>query len=99
MMVFGSIDLNTLILFQRIEILKGTYESIDDIELMAGIWLERPIGGGFVPPTFYCLVVDQFMRNIVSDRHWYERPIRPNAFTLGEIINTISLRIFRAGRL
>ncbi|KOB78700.1 Peroxidase, partial [Operophtera brumata] len=33
------------------------------------------------PPTFYCLVVDQLLRNIVSDRHWYERPDRPNAFT------------------
>lgn len=68
-------------LFQRIEILRELYEKVEDIDLMAGIWVEKHIKGGFVPPTFYCLVIDQLRRNVISDRHWYERQNRPNAFT------------------
>lgn len=58
------------------------YENVEDIDLLAGIWVERPINGGYVPSTFYCLVIDQMRRNTVSDRHWYERPNRPDAFTI-----------------
>lgn len=60
------------------EILKEYYKSPDDIELLAGVWMERPVDGGLAPPTFYCLMVEQLLRSIKSDRHWYERP---NVFT------------------
>lgn len=56
---------------------------MEDIDLMAGIWLERPVEGGVVPSTLYCVVVEQLRRSLVSDRHWYERPNRPNAFIPG----------------
>lgn len=68
--------------FQRIELMKSIYEDVEDIDLLAGLWLEKLIPGGHVPPTFYCLVVEQLLRNIISDRHWYENSERPNAFTL-----------------
>lgn len=69
---------------QRIELLKEKYESVEDIDLMAGVWLERSVQGGNVPVTLYCIVAEQMYRTIISDRHWYERPNRPNAFTLGK---------------
>ncbi|CAG4966592.1 unnamed protein product [Parnassius apollo] len=66
---------------ERVELLKDVYENVEDIDLIAGIWLEKLIEGGNVPPTLYCVVVEQLLRVIASDRHWYERPKRPNAFT------------------
>lgn len=74
-------DLEGIIAEEKIEIFAEVYESVEDIDLLAGIWAEIPIEGGHVPPTFYCLVVEQLKRNMYSDRHWYERPNRPNAFT------------------
>lgn len=61
------------------------YEDAEDIDLIAGIWLEKLMPEAYVPPTFYCLVVEQLVRTVVSDRHWYERPNRPEAFTIGKI--------------
>ncbi|KAF9420421.1 hypothetical protein HW555_003343 [Spodoptera exigua] len=81
-------DLEGIVDSERIEILRDLYEKVEDVDLLAGIWVERPIYGGYVPPTFYCLTIDQLRRNMISDRHWYERPNRPNAFNalqLGEI--------------
>ncbi|XP_049866581.1 peroxidase-like [Pectinophora gossypiella] len=79
-------DLADAIDQERIERLKDVYEHIEDIDLLAGIWLEKPLKDGYVPPTFYCLVVDNLLHNMVSDRHWYERPNRPNAFTLQQLL-------------
>ncbi|CAK1604589.1 unnamed protein product [Parnassius mnemosyne] len=70
---------------ERVELLKEVYENVQDIDLMAGIWLERLIEGGNVPPTLYCIVVEQLLRVVASDRHWYERPNRPNAFTYEQL--------------
>ncbi|CAK1604590.1 unnamed protein product [Parnassius mnemosyne] len=70
---------------ERVELLKEVYENVEDIDLMAGIWLERLIEGGQVPPTLYCIVVEQLLRVLASDRHWYERPHRPNAFSYEQL--------------
>ncbi|KAI5643979.1 peroxidase domain-containing protein [Phthorimaea operculella] len=81
-------DLKYVIDEERIVKLKELYKNVEDIDLLAGMWVEKFIEGGVVPPTFYCLVVDQLQRNLAVDRHFYERPNRPNAFTpeqLGEI--------------
>ncbi|KAJ8731726.1 hypothetical protein PYW08_014456 [Mythimna loreyi] len=78
-------DLHGIIDPERIEILREVYEKVEDIDLLAGVWVEKLIPGGFVPPTFYCLVVEQLKRNMISDRHWYERPNRPNAFTFEQL--------------
>ncbi|XP_013178166.1 PREDICTED: peroxidase-like [Papilio xuthus] len=71
---------------ERAELLRQVYENIEDIDLIAGIWLEKLIPGGHVPPTVYCVVVEQLLRVITSDRHWYERPNRPNAFTYEQLL-------------
>ncbi|KAI5643980.1 peroxidase domain-containing protein [Phthorimaea operculella] len=73
-------DLKYLIDEERIQRLQDIYQDVEDIDLIAGIWTERLIEGGFVPPTFYCIIVDQLRRNMAVDRHFYERPNRPNAF-------------------
>ncbi|XP_050342820.1 peroxidase-like [Nymphalis io] len=79
-------DLLDVIDPERIELLKEKYKHIEDIDLMAGIWLEKHVRGGFVPVTLYCVVVEQMIRSMASDRHWYERPNRPNAFTQEQLL-------------
>ncbi|XP_047020292.1 peroxidase-like [Helicoverpa zea] len=88
-------DLHGIIDPERIEILKEVYEKVEDIDLLAGIWVEKPIPGGFVPSTFYCLVVEQLRRNTISDRHWYERPDRPNAFNIAQLSEIRKVTIAR----
>ncbi|XP_013135595.1 PREDICTED: peroxidase-like isoform X1 [Papilio polytes] len=79
-------DLKQTIDPERVELLRDVYENIEDIDLLAGIWLERPLSGGRVPPTLYCILVEQLLRVMRSDRHWYERPNRPNAFTYEQLL-------------
>ncbi|XP_045534310.1 peroxidase-like [Papilio machaon] len=79
-------DLKQAIDPERVEMLRDVYEEVDDIDLLAGIWLEKAITGGHVPPTLSCIVVEQLLRVIRSDRHWYERPNRPNAFTYEQLL-------------
>ncbi|KAG6457890.1 peroxidase [Manduca sexta] len=78
-------DLEYLMDKSQINLLKKVYEDPWDIELMAGIWSERLMEGAWVPPTVYCLIVQQLKRTVVSDRHWYERPNRPHAFTAEQL--------------
>nr|XP_037874839.1 peroxidase [Bombyx mori] len=89
-------DLKGIIEKERIEALKDVYANVADIDLLAGVWVEIFKEGSHVPPTFYCIVKDQLLHNIKSDRHWYEREKRPNAFTeaqLAEIRKVTGARI------
>ncbi|XP_045764331.1 peroxidase-like [Maniola jurtina] len=79
-------DLLDVIDPERVELLKERYKNIEDMDLIAGLWLEKYVPGGRTPYTFYCIVVDQMLRSVVSDRHWYERQNRPNAFTLEQLL-------------
>ncbi|XP_048478805.1 peroxidase-like [Plutella xylostella] len=81
---------------ERIEKLRELYECVEDIDLLAGMWAENLVPGGFVPHTFYCLVSEHLVRNVVSDRHWYERAERPLAFSahqLREVRNATMARL------
>ncbi|XP_072940468.1 salivary peroxidase/catechol oxidase-like [Epargyreus clarus] len=80
---------------ERVEQLAEVYKHLEDIDLIAGMWMERPIYGGSVPPTFYCIMVDQLLRTIVSDRHWYESPNRPHAFTIEQLLEVRKATIAR----
>lgn len=60
------------------------YEKVEDIELLSGLWVEKPKKGSKVPGTLYCVTVEQLLHNLRSDRHWYERATRPKAFTYGK---------------
>ncbi|XP_063821405.1 peroxidase-like [Ostrinia nubilalis] len=71
---------------ERLDIIKDKYKNVEDIDLMAGLWTELPAEGSFLPKTLQCIMEEQFIRFIVSDRHWFERPNRPHAFTLKQLL-------------
>ncbi|PZC78259.1 hypothetical protein B5X24_HaOG202331 [Helicoverpa armigera] len=78
-------NLTDIIDEERITQLKSLYANVADVDLLAGIWVERKKADSYVPPTFYCIVAEQLKRSLVSDRHWYERSTRPNAFTAAQL--------------
>lgn len=39
--------------------------------------------GAIVGPLLSCLVTDQFLRIKKGDSHWYERPVGPQRFSIG----------------
>ncbi|CAG9115921.1 unnamed protein product [Plutella xylostella] len=89
-------DLEDVMDPQRIEILQRIYDHPSDVDVQAGIWSENYIEGGFAPHTYFCFVVQQMYQTVVSDRHWYERKNRPNAFSevqLKEIRKTSVARL------
>lgn len=75
---------NFVCVLQRIESLQEIYETPGDVELLAGIWIERPMEGGYVPPTAACIINKQLSLTMKADRHWYERSDRPYAFNVGK---------------
>ncbi|XP_022816297.1 peroxidase-like [Spodoptera litura] len=68
-----------------LEKLSDIYDSVEDIDLLAAMWVEKPIPGGHVPRIFYSILAEQLLRTMKSDRHWYERPNRPHAFTFEQL--------------
>ncbi|KAL4703135.1 hypothetical protein ACJJTC_010692 [Scirpophaga incertulas] len=80
---------------ERVEMLRDRYNHIEDIDLMAGIWLEKHVRGGRIPSTLFCLITEQLGRTIASDRHWYERQDRPHAFTLQQLLEIRKATISR----
>ncbi|CAG9789466.1 unnamed protein product [Diatraea saccharalis] len=73
-------------LLQQVESLQMLYEDIDDVELMAGILSEEPMGDGVVGETHTCIIVDQLLRWRRADRFWYENTVHPGAFTPGKCL-------------
>ncbi|KAL0840028.1 hypothetical protein ABMA28_015353 [Loxostege sticticalis] len=71
---------------EMLEILKEKYKHVEDIDLIVGLWLELPAEGSLLPKTLQCLMIEQHVRFLVSDRHWYERPNRPHAFNLEQLL-------------
>ncbi|XP_013163386.1 PREDICTED: peroxidase-like protein 3 isoform X2 [Papilio xuthus] len=63
------------------DVISRSYESIDDVDLLAGIMVERKLPGAMVGPTLACIMLDQLIRWRQSDRFWYENSIHPGAFT------------------
>ncbi|XP_075970964.1 peroxidase-like [Anticarsia gemmatalis] len=70
---------------EMLEKLSELYDDVEDIDLLAAIWSETSVKGGRVPHTFYCIVTDQLLRYMKSDRHWYERRNRPHAFSIEQL--------------
>ncbi|RVE40745.1 hypothetical protein evm_014606 [Chilo suppressalis] len=57
------------------------YEDVEDVEVMAGLLAERPMGAGVVGPTHACIIADQMLRWRRADRFWYEHSAHPAALT------------------
>lgn len=90
--------------------LKNLYGHPDNIDLFVGGVLEDQVEGGRVGPLFRCLLIEQFHRLRVGDRHWYEsqstfRPDQLNEIKMaslarvlcdnGDNITEINQNVFR----
>ena len=75
------------LLFQRVNLLKQVYKSVEDIDLYVGMTLERPSqNGALVGDTFLCLIGDQFARLKWGDRYFYDLRNQPGSFNLSKYI-------------
>ncbi|KAL0840027.1 hypothetical protein ABMA28_015352 [Loxostege sticticalis] len=79
-------DLIGVIKPEMLDVIKEKYKHVEDIDLLAGLWVELPATGSFLPKTLQYLMLEQHFRFLVSDRHWYERPNRPHAFNLDQLL-------------
>ncbi|KAG8229093.1 hypothetical protein J437_LFUL009562 [Ladona fulva] len=69
---------------ETIEILRGIYSSVGEIDLFVGGLGERGGFGGsssLLGPTFVCLIGDQFARLRRGDRFYYEEGSQPSSFS------------------
>ncbi|XP_031834130.1 salivary peroxidase/catechol oxidase isoform X3 [Nomia melanderi] len=78
--------------------LRTIYASPDDVDLIVGGMLERPVtSDGLLGPTFSCLIFEQFSRTRRTDRYFYDSAHQPYPFTLeqlAEIRNVTLARVF-----
>ncbi|VVC27283.1 Haem peroxidase,Haem peroxidase, animal type [Cinara cedri] len=74
-------DLVDLIHIKDINTLKELYHSVNDIDLMVGLLLEKLSDGAIVGPTAQCLIADGFYRFKVGDRFFYDVQGQPGSFT------------------
>ncbi|CAH1116127.1 unnamed protein product [Phaedon cochleariae] len=68
-----------------IKALKYLYRSPQDIDLLVGAILEKPIPGAMMGPTFNCLLKEQFKLLKKSDRFWYENDLPPSSLSTGQL--------------
>ncbi|XP_050523245.1 peroxidase-like isoform X1 [Daktulosphaira vitifoliae] len=86
-------DLRDVIHIKHIEKLKTHYQTVDDIDLMVGLLLEKPQDDAIVGPTARCIIADNFYRSKVGDRFFYDVTGQPGSFSSEQIneIKKISL--------
>lgn len=70
--------------FQDIHKLKKLYRTVDDIDLMVGLLLEKRAEGTLVGHTARCLIADGFYRYKTGDRFFYDVQGQPGSFTPGD---------------
>jgi len=64
--------------------LKKLYNSVNDIDLMVGLLLEKHSEGAIVGPTARCIIADGFYRFKAGDRFFYDVQGQPSSFTNGK---------------
>ncbi|XP_049884290.1 peroxidase-like [Pectinophora gossypiella] len=57
------------------------YETVDDIDIVAGFTSEYPMKEAAFGPTLACMMTDQIKHWRQADRFWYENQQHPGAFT------------------
>ena len=65
--------------------LEGTYRTVEDIDLFAGILSENHIEGSEMGRTATCLFLQQFNDSRHGDRFWYERDDPCTGFTMEQL--------------
>lgn len=56
---------------------------MDDIDFIVGALLEMPAEGSKVGPTSQCIIADNFYRQRIGDRFFYDIRGQPGSFTSG----------------
>ncbi|XP_060870516.1 peroxidase-like [Metopolophium dirhodum] len=74
-------DLIDLISYKDIRKLKNLYSCVDDIDFLVGALLEMPAEGSKVGPTTQCVLADNFYRQKIGDRFFYDILGQPGSFT------------------
>lgn len=70
---------------ELIKALKYLYQVPEDVDLLVGAMLERPLPGAIVGGTFACLLREQFILLKQSDRFWYENDLPPSSLTTEQL--------------
>jgi len=68
---------------QDIQKLKNLYSCVDDIDFIVGALLEMPAEGSKVGLTSRCIIADNFYRQKIGDRFFYDILGQPGSFTPG----------------
>ena len=76
---------NKIFVFQRIQRLKDTYDSVDDIDLFPGLIMEEAFEDAQIGETFVCLISDTFARLRFGDRFFYDNGGQAGSFTLPQL--------------
>ena len=76
---------NKIFAFQRIQRLKDTYDSVDDIDLFPGLIMEEAFEDAQIGETFVCLISDTFARLRFGDRFFYDNGGQAGSFTLPQL--------------
>nr|WBB28745.1 peroxidase [Yponomeuta cagnagella] len=70
---------------EKIYALKNMYQSLDDVDLMAGIMCENFKSGAFVGPTLFSIMTKQLHLLKHADRFWFERGDQPHSLNLEQL--------------
>ncbi|EFA09156.2 hypothetical protein TcasGA2_TC005493 [Tribolium castaneum] len=70
---------------ELLKALKYLYQVPEDVDLLVGSLLERPIPGAIVGGTLECLLREQFILLKQSDRFWYENDLPPSSLTTEQL--------------
>ncbi len=74
--------------------LKDLYGTVEDIDLLVGLFAEDPVAPSGAGETIQAIVGEQFARLRDSDRFWFERTIEDGGFFTSEEIEEIKQTSF-----
>lgn len=70
---------------ENIQLLRENYESVEDIDLLAGALLETPLNGTLLGPTTQLMMAQQFLRLKSADPYFYTNPSSPKPFSARQL--------------
>ncbi|XP_053605825.1 peroxidase-like [Plodia interpunctella] len=70
---------------EKVEALKKLYKTVDDVEMIPGIFSENPIPNTLIGTTLYCIIAKQLQLFRYSDRFWFERGDQFHSYTLPQL--------------
>ncbi|XP_050540461.1 peroxidase-like isoform X2 [Daktulosphaira vitifoliae] len=78
-------DLHAFMPPNEVNILKKTYNSVYDIDLIVGMLLEIPEQDSMIGPTAKCIIADGFYRYRYGDRFFFDVPGQPGSFSKEQV--------------